>query len=150
MDDMRRIFSWIPADWERKTVVCKPPFLGATLARYEQLPVSRRDPRVRDFDSSMENCRAHRQPRIRVAFRHPVDRLGTRAEKRDPFRFLGMQRARQPADAQLFCDLPARFRGRAEHGHAVADLSAEPLFPLHAPRPPAPGKRASTTAVSSA
>src|SRR3954469_10156965 len=99
MDDMRRNLSRIPTDWERKTAVCKPRLLGGTLARYEQLPVSRRDTRVRDLDSSMENRRVERQPGFWPALPDPVDRVRTRTEKRNPVRFLGMQRAREPAHA---------------------------------------------------
>src|SRR2546423_7574324 len=147
MDDMRRNLKRIPTDWERKTADCKPPLLGGTLARYEQLPVSGRDACVRDLDSSVENRRVERQPGFWPSLPDPVDRLRARAEKRDPLRLLGMQRARQPADAQLLCDLPARFRRRFEHGDAVADLFAESLFPLHPPRASTSGKRAAPAGV---
>src|SRR4051812_16099327 len=99
MDDMRRNLSRIPTDWERKTAVCKPRLLGGTLPRYEQLPVSGRDARVRDFDSSVENRRVERQPGFWPALPDPVDCVRTRAEKRDPFWLLGMQRAGKPAHA---------------------------------------------------
>src|SRR5205814_1131588 len=134
----------------RRRRVCKRQLLGGTLARYEQLPISRRDPPVWDFDSPLENRRVNRHPRFRPPVRHSMDRVGTRAEKCDSFRLLGMQRDREPADAQLFCDLPARFRGRVEYRDAFADLLAKSLFPLHPPRAPTSRQCAATAAVSRA
>ena len=66
------------------------------------------------------------------AFSDSMDRLGTGAEERDSVWLLGMQRAREHFDAELFCDLSARFRGRDHDRAAVADLFAESLFSLHA------------------
>ena len=133
---------------EPQTADCKPPLLGATLARYEQLPISRRDPPVWDFDSPLENRRVNRHARFRSPVCDSMDRVGTRTEKCDSFRLLGMQRDREPADAQLFCDLSARFCGRVEHGDAVADLPAESLFPILPPRTATSGKCAAPASVS--
>jgi hypothetical protein len=130
-----------------KTAVCKPPLLGGTLARYEEFPVSRRDPRIRNFDSPLESRRVDRQPGFRPPFPDSVDRVRTSSKKCHPIRFLGMQCARQSADAQLFCDLSARFRRRFEHGNAVADLPAQFVFPIYTPRPAARGECAAPSGM---
>ena len=59
-----------------------------------------------------------------------------------PFGFWECSALGEPADAELFCDLPAGFRRRVEHRDASPDLSAQSLFPLHPPVPAASRQRA--------
>ena len=88
----------------------------------------------------MENRGAQRQPRFRSALFDSMDRFVTRAKKCDPLRLLGMQRAWESADAELFRDLPAGFRRRVKHRDAPSDLSAQSLLSLHAQGAAASGK----------
>src|SRR3977135_115585 len=109
--------------------------------------MSRPDPCFRYFNSPVENRGPERQPRVRPPFSDSMDSVGTGKEKRDSLRVLGMQRDRQPADAELFCDLPARFGGRLEHGDAIADLPAQPLLPLYPSRAATSGERTASAGI---
>src|SRR3712207_6585378 len=83
---------------------------AAKFRRYEQPAVSRRDLFFRHFDPPVEDRWPHRQPRFWFALPHSMDRLGAGAEEHQSVRILGMQRNREPADAELLCVLSARLR----------------------------------------
>ena len=90
----------------------------------------------------MEDRGPQRQRCLRAALFHPVGRVRKSTQKCHPLWLLGMQRAGESFDAELFRDLPARFGGGFEHGHAASDLFAEFVLSLYPPSSEARGERA--------
>jgi hypothetical protein len=102
-----------------------------TFRPYELAAIPRRDAIFRHRAPPVENHRIKRKHHFRSALSHSMDCLGTRAQKRDPNWFLGMQRAWVDTPFGLFRDLPARFRRRFAEHFAASNLSTEPLFSLY-------------------